>query len=86
MAVRIAIEDLPPEARRALERGDSVELERDGEIVGRLEPGSTPPPGWARFLELRHEAPPLDHDDFLEDLKLVRGLLNQPAPLGPWAP
>lgn len=86
MTVRIAIEDLPPEARRALERGDSVELERDGEIVGRLEPGSTPKSGWDRFLELRREAPALDHDEFLEDLELVRGLLNQPAPLGPWAP
>ncbi|MCZ7577096.1 MAG: hypothetical protein FIB00_04385 [Chloroflexi bacterium] len=86
MTVRIAIEDLPPEARRAIERGDSVEVERDGEIVGRLEPDFTPASGWERFLEIRHEAPQLDHDDFIEDLKLVRSLLNQPAPLGPWAP
>ncbi len=53
MTVRIAIEDLPPEARRAIERGDSVEVERDGEIVGRLEPDFTPASGWERFLEIR---------------------------------
>ncbi len=36
----MAIDERPLGVRRAIERGDAVELERGGQVIGRLEPGS----------------------------------------------
>jgi len=86
MTVRIAIDDLPLEVRRAIERGDAVELERGGQVIGRLEPGSPGTAGWEQFLMPRRLSPPLDHDAFLDDLEQVREELNRAASPGPWEP
>jgi hypothetical protein len=87
MTVRIPIESLPEEAREALERGESVELEREGEILGRIEC-----PGPARSGEARHAEylrrlradPPVDYDELLADLEMTRMELNRPAELRHW--
>lgn len=49
----MAIDERPLGVRRAIERGDAVELESGGQVIGRLEPGSPVIAGWEKFLSLR---------------------------------
>ncbi len=77
MPVRISADSLPPEALRALSEGDVVEFERDGELIGTMAP-CKPPFSWERYIEQRRKARPLDYDDFLKDLEMIREELNTP--------
>ncbi|MBA4180775.1 MAG: hypothetical protein C0506_09325 [Anaerolinea sp.] len=81
MTVRVDVDRLPAEVVDALNRGDIVEFERDGELVAsvRAEPKRI---SWREYWELRRNAPPLD-DDFLNDVEEVRRMLNAPM-TDPW--
>ena len=81
MTLRVDVDQLPAEVIAALERGDTVEFERHGEIVGRveIEPKRI---SWREYWELRRNDPPLD-DDFLGDLEEMRDMLNAPM-TNPW--
>ena len=77
MAVRLPADSLSPEALRALSEGDVVEFERDGELIGTMAPCKAPFT-WERYFEQRRTDPPLDYDDFLKDLAMIREELNTP--------
>ena len=83
--MRIPIESLPAEAREALERGESVEVEREGEVVTRIEFAKA---SWeerrARWAERVRSEPPVDYDEFLADLEQIRNELNRPAEMPRW--
>lgn len=81
MTLRVDVDQLPAEVIAALERGDTVEFEHDGEVVGqvRVEPKRI---SWPEYWRRRSEAPPLD-DDFLSDLEEIRNMLNAPM-TNPW--
>ncbi len=79
--MRVDVDRLPPEVVEALDRGDTVEFERDGELVGhaRIERKRL---SWQEFWQLRRASPPLD-EDFLRDVENVRLMLNTPM-TDPW--
>ena len=81
--MRVDVDQLPPEVVAALNRGDTVEVEHDGELVAcvRPEPKRIT---WREYWELRRNSPPLD-DDFLNDVEEVRRMLNAPM-TNPWEP
>ncbi len=81
MTVRLDVDRLPAEVVAALNRGDTVEFEHDGELVGRLRVESKPI-SWREYWERRRNAPRLD-DDFLRDIEDVRRMLNAPMD-DPW--
>jgi hypothetical protein len=78
MTIRVDVDRLPPDVAEALARGDTVELEQDGELIARVEPCERKV-NWEAFFEARKDAPPLDYDDFLRDLEIIRQELNKPA-------
>ncbi len=79
VSTRISAKELPADVLAALERGDSVELESDGVVIGNVTPTTTRPVDWAAFWEARRGAPALDYEDFLRDLEMIRNELNSPA-------
>jgi hypothetical protein len=51
MTIRVDISRLPEEVAEALERGETVEFERDGEVTAVARPDEKPEPGetlWER--------------------------------------
>jgi hypothetical protein len=85
MTVRIPIEPLPAEAREALERGESVEVEREGTVVGSVQADLR---SWEERLLAWQAAvrrdPPLDYDEFEKELEDIRRELNRPAEMPRW--
>jgi hypothetical protein len=79
VTIRVNVDELPDEVVAALNRGDSVEFEREGEVVGTMTPSLAGSTDWARFLEVRRSDPPLDYEAFLKDLDVVRQELNTPV-------
>lgn len=79
MTTRLSAERLPADVLAALERGDLVELERDGEVIGCITPAEKKLMDWQAFFEARRADPPLDYQDFLRDLESIRAELNSPA-------
>ena len=81
MTVRVDIDQLPAEVVAALERGDTVEFEHHGEVVGkvRVEPKRI---SWQEYWRRREEAPPID-GEFLQDIEDIRDSLNAPM-TNPW--
>ena len=77
MTVRIELDRLPPDVVAALERGETVEFENEGEVVATAK-GTNPQVDWQAFFNAREQAPALDHDDFLRELEQVREQLNSP--------
>jgi antitoxin (DNA-binding transcriptional repressor) of toxin-antitoxin stability system len=70
--------------RECLERGEPVEIERDGQIVARVEPCAEPRfKTWKEYVEARKSDPPLD-DEFERDLAIAREMLNTPVETEPW--
>ncbi|MDZ7727845.1 MAG: hypothetical protein U5Q44_06415 [Dehalococcoidia bacterium] len=58
MVMRIRVEDLGDEVRERLARGEPVEIERDGEVVARMEPCAPEAPrkvDWQAYFEARQE-------------------------------
>ena len=84
MTVRISADDLPPAVLEKLEAGESVEIERNGQVIARLEPPKPKEFDWERFIEARRKDPPLDYDDFLRDLETAREWMNRPAEPSRW--
>jgi hypothetical protein len=78
MTIRVDISRLPEEVAEALERGETVELRKDGALVGRAEPCEQKS-NWKAFFEDRSKALPLDYDEFIADLEMIRLELNKPA-------
>lgn len=84
MAAQIDVKRLDDEVVERLERGESVEIVRDGEVIGRVEPRLKPDKvGWRAYFEARRKDPPLD-DKFEEDMAKARALLNQPVEIRSW--
>ena len=83
MSLRVDVSELPGDVIAALERGETVEVERDGEVVASF---AMPPvvTDWERYVALRRAAPPLGYDDFLEDLEKVRTWFNSPNESPEW--
>jgi antitoxin (DNA-binding transcriptional repressor) of toxin-antitoxin stability system len=90
MTLRVDVRTLGQEIRDSLDRGESVEIERDGEVVACIPalgsnertgtPGETP---MAKFIRLRRQQEPLD-EEFERDLELARQLLNEPVVTEAW--
>jgi hypothetical protein len=78
MTIRVDISRLPEEVAEALQRGETVEFEHDGAVVGHVEKAPRFV-NWKEFFEQRAKDPPLDYDDFIADLEVIRRELNQPA-------
>jgi antitoxin (DNA-binding transcriptional repressor) of toxin-antitoxin stability system len=78
---------LGEEACASLERGEAVEIERNGEVVARIDaqrqPAGGPNNAWDRFLALRRLHGPVD-EDFEQDLAEARRMLNGPVSSEPW--
>jgi hypothetical protein len=85
MVIRVPFESLPEEVRSAIERGDCVEFDRDGNVVARMEGEK---PSWeerrARWAERARSEPPVDYDEFLADLEQIREEMNRPAEARYW--
>lgn len=76
--MRIDIETLGAELREAIERGEPVEVERAGTVIGRFEPVfDAMIAGWMESLETPFDEPEVETTE--EDLDLVRQLLNTPG-------
>lgn len=73
MTLRIDVKDLGEEVCASLERGEAVEIERDGRVVAKIEP---PKGGLLAFLEARKGKEPLD-EDFERDMEIARQMLNE---------
>jgi hypothetical protein len=84
VSLRIDIDRLPEEVRHALAAGETVEFERDGEIVARSERCERPRITWEEYFERRAADPLLDIDDFEADLRRFRADMNRPAERSPW--
>ena len=84
MSVRIDIEKLPEEVRRALAAGETVEFEHAGEILARAERCERPRITWEEYFERRKADPLLDIDEFEADLRRFRADMNRPAEPSPW--
>jgi hypothetical protein len=85
MVTRVAFESLPEDVRAAIERGDTVEIERGGRVLGCIEHREDDwPERVRRWKERIASDPPLDYDDFLRDLETIREELNKPAEMPRW--
>jgi hypothetical protein len=82
MVTRIRVEDLGDEVRESLERGEAVEIERDGKVVASI-PAERPKNAFEVFLELRRQHEPVD-EDFERDLEQIRKEMNRPIGSLPW--
>lgn len=82
MAIRVDVNSLSDEVRESLERGEVVEIERDGEVVGRLEPGARPGTLGRLAEELAKLGPP--DENFTDDLRRIRESGNAPIGPTPW--
>ena len=80
MTLRIDVKELGEEVCASLERGEAVEIERDGKVVAKIEP---PKGGLLAFLEARKGQEPMD-EDWERDLAKVREWMNQPVELDEW--
>lgn len=83
MTLRIKLEDLGAEVRECLERGEAVEIERDGEVVGRLEPKPPRRPTLVGIIKRLRTLPPVD-EDFAADLAKIREEANKSPHIRPW--
>lgn len=77
MTIRVDVSRLPEDVAEALRSGEPVEFEDDGEVVRRVE--ERKPFNWEAFFATRANALPLDYDDFIADLEMIRKELNTPA-------
>ncbi len=80
MTLRIDVKDLGEEVCASLERGEAVEIERDGQVVATIEP---PKGGLLAFLEWRKTQEPMD-EDWERDMEIARRMLNEPVVTEPW--
>lgn len=90
MTLRIDVSTLSKDVRDSLARGESVEIERDGEVVACITAPATgdelqhvPETPMAKFLRLRREHGPVD-EDFARDVELARKMMNEPVVTEPW--
>ena len=81
MTLKLDVRDLPPEAVEALERGETVEFEEAGRVVGTLRGEQDT---WKAYFAERSADPPLDYDDYLADLDAIRKELNKPVEAPRW--
>ena len=76
--MRIDIETLGEELRDAIERGEPVEVERAGTVIGRFEPVfDATIAKWVESFDTPFGEPEVETTE--EDLDLVRQLLNTPG-------
>lgn len=75
------VDRLPPEVVAALNRGDTVEFQHDGELVASVRP-EPKRISWREFLERERQSGPLD-EDFMNDVEGVGRMLNAPM-TDPW--
>lgn len=80
MTLRIDVKDLGEEVCASLERGEAVEIERDGRVVAKIEP---PKGGLLAVWERWQEMEPLD-EEFARDLEMIRKWGNRPVELDEW--
>ncbi len=80
MTLRIDVKDLGEEVCASLERGEAVEIERDGRVVAKIEP---PKGGLLAFLEARKGQEPMD-EDWERDMGIARRMLNESVVTEPW--
>jgi hypothetical protein len=84
MSTRIRFEDLPESVRESLEHGESVEVERDGLVVGsmQIQPGFKGG-GLRALVEDWAKLGPLG-DDYWNDVLEHRRMMNVPPRPTPW--
>lgn len=80
MTLRIDVKDLGEEVCASLERGEAVEIERDGQVVATIEP---PKGGLLALWERWQEREPLD-EDFAAELAELRKQANAEAGPAAW--
>jgi antitoxin (DNA-binding transcriptional repressor) of toxin-antitoxin stability system len=80
MTLRIDVKDLGEEVCASLERGEAVEIERDGRVVAKIEP---PKGGLLAFIEARKGQEPMD-EDWERDMETARRMLNESVFTEPW--
>ena len=87
--VKIDISELPDAVRECLLRGETVDVEDDGRVVGQVELKTRPKPGepvdWEGYFAARRAAPPLD-DEFEKDMEKVWAVTNRPVAPVEWEP
>lgn len=78
MTIRVDVSRLPEDVAEAIRSGEPVEFEDGGEVVAKADaqPAAT---DWKAFFEERAKDPPLDYDEFIADLEMIRRELNHPA-------